>query len=473
MKTKFILFLIVLMMITLIYNPSQAMEKYDEVRIKEFPVAMQCWTFRNFTFEETLQKVKDLGIKYLEAYPGQKLSKNMPETKFNHDMTLDQIKWVKDQLKKYEITLVSYGVVGFDNTEESAEKVFKFAKQMRIRTIVTEPGYDDFSIIEKMVKKHNIRVGIHNHPTPSKYAHPQTVLVRIAGLDERIGVCGDTGHWMRSSVNPVEALWLLRGRLWNVHLKDLNEFGNKEAYDVPFGQGKANVKHILAELTLQNYSGYLAIEHEKKEDINNPSPPIKEGLEYVSSLNYFKGYQQILKSNFGRFNKHGWNHYGPGYFSLDPKTGVLKSEGGMGLFWFTEKKYKDFVFELDYKCSKKSTNSGVFIRVPEIPVNNDYIHHSFEIQISDGSKGIHHTGAAYDAEAPKMNAEKQTGEWNHFKISFIGKNIKVKVNGKLVVDWNAEPRGKIRDFAEEGYIGLQNHDSISPVYFKNIYIKEL
>jgi hypothetical protein len=41
-----------------------------------------------------------------------------------------------------------------------------------------------------------------------------------------------------------------------------------------------------------------------------------------------------------------------------------------------------------------------------------------------------------------------------------------------VVDWKAESRGKIKDFSREGYLGLQNHDSISPVYFRNIYVKE-
>jgi len=35
------------------------------------------------------------------------------------------------------------------------------------------------------------------------------------------------------------------------------------------------------------------------------------------------------------------------------------------------------------------------------------------------------------------------------------------------------PRGKIKDFSSEGYIGLQNHDSLSPVYFRDIFIKEL
>jgi hypothetical protein len=49
----------------------------------------------------------------------------------------------------------------------------------------------------------------------------------------------------------------------------------------------------------------------------------------------------------------------------------------------------------------------------------------------------------------------------------------VELNGKPVLDWEAEPRGKVRDCAPEGYIGLQNHDSRSPVFFRNVFIKEL
>ena len=59
------------------------------------------------------------------------------------------------------------------------------------------------------------------------------------------------------------------------------------------------------------------------------------------------------------------------------------------------------------------------------------------------------------------------------KITFKGDRILVELNGADVVDWNAEPRGKVKDFAREGYIGLQNHDSRSPVYFRNIYVREL
>jgi hypothetical protein len=148
-------------------------------------------------------------------------------------------------------------------------------------------------------------------------------------------------------------------------------------------------------------------------------------------------------------------------------------QGGMGLFWYSVKKYEDFILELDYKCADEYTNSGVFVRVPDLLTTDDYIYHSFEIQIDDDEKGIHKTAAVYDAEAPRADAFKEPGEWNHIKITFKGKNIKIELNGTIVIDWDAEPRGKVRDFADKGYIGLQNHDSQSPVYFRNIFVKEL
>ena len=105
-----------------------------------------------------------------------------------------------------------------------------------------------------------------------------------------------------------------------------------------------------------------------------------------------EGYEQLLKSYDGRYHKAGWNHYGPGYFELDPATGILTSHGGMGLFWYSVKDYSDFVLELDFRCTDAETNSGVFVRVPGVPTSDDYIYHSFEIQIYDAGEGIHLTG---------------------------------------------------------------------------------
>jgi sugar phosphate isomerase/epimerase len=446
---------------------------YQAVRIKKFPIAMQCWTFRRFTFFDTLLKVKDLGIKYLQAYPGQALGAELPNMRFDHNMTEELQAKIKDKLKGAGLSIVAYGVCDIGKTEESMRKVFDFARKMGIRTIVTEPADDDFTLLEKLVKEYNIQIAIHNHPAPSKYNLPETVYNHVNGKDARIGSCADSGHWMRGMNDPREAFKLLEGRILDVHLKDRNDYGPPPgADDVPWGQGKGSICDLLAELTLQDFNGFLTIEYENEKEATNPIPAIQKSVAYVNGITYYEGYDQIFRKSGGRYEKHGWNHYGPGYFEVDGKTGVLKGQGGMGLLWYG-KKYKDFIFECDFKCATKETNSGIFVRVPEVPTSDDYIYHSFEIQICDAEKGIHKTGAVYDVEAPKEDAFLATGEWNHMKITFKGKRLRVELNDKLILDWDARPGGKVKDYALEGYIGLQNHDSIAPPFFKNIYIKEL
>ncbi len=447
---------------------------YGEVRIKKFPLAMQAWTYRRYTFFEAIEKTKALGIQYLQAYPGQPLSKEGKEARFDHNMSADQLQRVRQALDRGGVKLVSYGVVDCGRDEASMRRVFDFARKMGIETIVTEPREEDFPILDKLVQEYDIQVAIHNHPEPSRYAKPETVLEKIKNLDHRIGACADTGHWMRGSRIPAEALRLLSGRIIDVHLKDRSDFKTGPGIDdVPFGKGKANIRDILAELTLQNYAGYLTIEYENEEEVLAPEPAIRAGLDFIRQVTYYENYEEILPRSRGRYSKHGWNHYGPGHFDLDEKQGILKSQGGMGLFWYSAKKFKDFVLELDYLCAEKNTNSGIFLRVPFVPISDDYIYHSFEVQIYDAGEGIHGTGAIYDAQPPLLKAGRLSGEWNHLKITFQGRKLVVELNGKKVIDWLAEPRGKVRDFAAEGYIGLQNHDSLAPIYFRNIFVKEI
>ena len=187
-----------------------------------------------------------------------------------------------------------------------------------------------------------------------------------------------------------------------------------------------------------------------------------------------EGFERILKQRRnGTFHKGGWNHYGPGYFELDPQTGVLSSNGGMGLFWYGVREYGDFVLDLEFMTEVENANSGVFVRVPGVPSSDAYIYHSWEVQIMDTGEGIHQTGAVYDAEAPSKLASKGAGEWNNMRITFVGDHITVEINGENVIDWDAEPRGKVEDFAARGYIGLQNHDRDTRTMFRNIFVKSL
>jgi sugar phosphate isomerase/epimerase len=246
---------------------------------RDWRLAIQAWSFNRFTFYEAVDKTASLGLKWMEAYPhGQKLSKDKPAIIFGHDMPVELRKEVKQKLQDAGLKLVNYGVAKLPNDEAECRKVFDFAKEMGIETIVSEPPEDAFDLLDKLCQEYKINVAIHNHANPTPYWDPNTVLKVCKGRSKWIGACPDTGHWMRSGINPVEAMKKLEGRILAVHIKDMNDFGSLDAHCVPFGTGKADIKAILAELHRQNFKGVFSIEYEY--NWLNSMPEIAECISY-------------------------------------------------------------------------------------------------------------------------------------------------------------------------------------------------
>ncbi len=241
----------------------------------------QAYSFNRFTFLEALEKNASLGLRYLEAYPGQTLSKGSPDVKMGHDMSPEAREAVKKRLADLRTKLVCYGVVGLSKDEKASRKVFDFAKDMGIEVIVSEPPEDAFDTIEKLCDEYQISVAIHNHPKPSHYWNPDTVLAVCKGRSKRIGACADTGHWMRSEIKPIEAIRKLEGRIVSFHFKDLNAFG-RSAHDVPWGTGKANIKEILKEIRRQGIKAPFSIEYEYNWE--NSLPEIAQCVAYFEEV---------------------------------------------------------------------------------------------------------------------------------------------------------------------------------------------
>jgi len=242
----------------------------------------QAYTFRLFTFYEAIDKVASLGLHYIEAYPGQTLSKEKPDLKINESTSAAIRKEVTTRLADAGVKLVNFGVCGLPNNEEACRKTFEFAVQMGIETIVSEPSSDALDVIEKLSDEYKVDMAIHNHPEPSRYWNPETVLKACKGRSKRIGACADTGHWMRSGINPVDALKKLQGRIISFHFKDLNKYGRQGAHDVPWGTGKGDVRAILAEVYRQNFKGVFSIEYEHNWE--NSLPEIAQSVAFFDKV---------------------------------------------------------------------------------------------------------------------------------------------------------------------------------------------
>jgi hypothetical protein len=181
----------------------------------------------------------------------------------------------------------------------------------------------------------------------------------------------------------------------------------------------------------------------------------------------------------------GWQQVGPGNFVVE--DGLLKTVGGMGMILYPAEKFSNAIIRVVFKVKDNDCNSGVFIRIPEKPADEWVaVNKGYEVQIDNGIRHVggeyHCTGVLYSLTKAMAHPQKKPGEWNTMEITLDGQRTLVYVNGEKVTDFKeGDPvPAKTRDFEpergprpESGYIGLQNHDTLSTVYFKEVAVKPL
>ncbi len=252
-------------------------------------VGATCFSFRSFTFFESVDKADQLGLRYLEGLYGQKLSKDFPG-RMDVNMTDDHIAKIKRELDSTGVQLASMWYGKLPGDEAQCRKIFEWLRKLNVKTISSEPALESLDTIEKLCKEYGIKVGLHNHPKPrSIYWNPDTVVNAIKGR-QYIGVCADTGHWQKSGVDKLQALKKLQGRVLLFHLKDRKKT-NDEWQLVPWGTGDLDAKAVLEEMARQKAKVVFYIEYETKwhsGSINHLAKNIKFFRSAVKDISQYK-----------------------------------------------------------------------------------------------------------------------------------------------------------------------------------------
>ncbi|MGC4234908.1 MAG: sugar phosphate isomerase/epimerase [Niabella sp.] len=236
----------------------------------------QAYTFKNFTFYEVLQKIDSCGLKYVEAYPNQLIGNGI-EGLTHFSMDLETRAKVKAMLSKSGVQMAGYGVVKASGAEEW-EKVFEFCKYMGVTTMTCEPARADLDIVSALCDKYQINAAIHNHPAPTTYWNPDTVLDAIKGRSARLGVCADIGHWVRSGLDPLTSLQKLKGHIMHFHFKDISQVENRSESEVTWGKGLCKIPAVMQEMKAQHFKGMISVEYEH--NLSNNVDPVKESVWY-------------------------------------------------------------------------------------------------------------------------------------------------------------------------------------------------
>ena len=143
---------------------------------------------------------------------------------------------------------------------------------------------------------------------------------------------------------------------------------------------------------------------------------------------------------------------------------VTSDENKNGSTLWTNRKYKNFVMEFDYKNGPGVIDSGVFIR-------NDK--EQIQIGISgslkrDMTASPYLAGKGYPVEADLTDAKLKTKDWNKMLIVVKGNHYSVWLNNKFVMSYTSETA------IAEGPIGLQLHpNNEMTIHFRRIRIAEL
>ena len=242
-------------------------------------MAIHAYTFRKFSIFECIDKTAGLGLKYMSLSGSVNLDGTHMAT--TTQISDEQAAAIQKAVAAKGIKLVNIGVVKLPPEEAESRKVFEFAKKMGIDTLVAEPEPAALDTVEKLCKEYNIKVAIHDHPKPSHYWNPDTVLEAVKGRTPLMGACADTGHWLRSGLDPVECLKKLEGHVICLHFKDLVPEQPKKMHDVPWGTGVGNIKAQMAELKRQHFHGAFCVEYEYHWE--NSVPEIAECVKFFNA----------------------------------------------------------------------------------------------------------------------------------------------------------------------------------------------
>jgi len=228
----------------------------------------------------------------------------------------------------------------------------------------------------------------------------------------------------------------------------------------------------LEQIELQAHGSKVCYRNLFIKEIARPEP-FKLSKEDVK-----EGYKVL----FDGTNMHEWIGNTTEYITEDGNMVIYPSESFGGNL-YTRNEYGDFVFRFEFQLTP-GANNGLGIRTP---MDGDAAYVGMELQILDNEDPIYkdlnayqYHGSVYGVIASKRGFLKPVGEWNYQEVIAKGDNIKVILNGTVILDGNireAAKNGTIDKkehpglFNKKGHIGFLGHGSV--VKFRNIRVKEL
>jgi len=249
----------------------------------DWQIAVAAYSFRQFTFFEAVDKVAELGVDRIEGFNFQKISKQIPAVLNPLTMSNEDFAKVRDKLQKSGVTLIALYYGSFPADEAVCRTVFEKSKKLGVKYFVGEPDLDRLPMLDKLAREFGMIVGLHGHDkkhSPNTW-HPRLVAEHCQAFSPAIGAFSDTGHWIRSELDPSEGVALLKDRVVGFEIHDLHAF-NASGHDVPLGTGVGKLPKML-ETVAKVKKGPVLFSIEYNSHPDNPSSDVKKCIEFLDA----------------------------------------------------------------------------------------------------------------------------------------------------------------------------------------------
>jgi HEAT repeat protein len=327
-------------------------------------------------------------------------------------------------------------------------------------------------------------------------------------VDWKISKDGDSGIYLRGS--PQVQIWDPTGKEAMAKVGSGGLFNNQKhpskpikVADNPIGEWNTFHIRMVGELVTVHLNGELVVDNVVMENYWDRTIPIfpEEAIElqahgnelafrnlYVKELGN-KPYELTAEEKQNGFellfngkDLDNWIGNKTDYIVEDNAIAIYPNGEGHGNL-NTEKEYSDFVFRFEFQLTP-GANNGLGIHAPS---NGDAAYGGKEIQILDDTAPVYanlepyqYHGSIYGLVPAKRGFLKPVGEWNQEEVQVRGDQIKVILNGNVIVDADLKKATKNGTMdkkehpglkSRKGHIGFLGHGTV--VRFRNIRIKDL
>lgn len=237
----------------------------------DFKIGVAGYSYRKFSIDQTLQFLKDMGVKYFSV----------------KDWWLP-LNSTKEEMDAFKAKCASYGVEGYIlgpiymKSVAEVDRAFAYAGRYGSTMFIGVPNYELLPYVIQKVKETGIKVAIHTHgPDGAAFPDIRTVVELVKDPSLGVGCCMDLGHTFRSGYDVAKDIRKYGKWIYDIHIKD-ETAPSKAGQTWEMGRGVMDFKPIIKAFRKIGYKGVISVEFEKNGD--NPHPGVAESIGYLRGV---------------------------------------------------------------------------------------------------------------------------------------------------------------------------------------------